>query len=81
MGLLETHLAKIERAYRQKEGLKSYSQIIAAPPPAYHFADPLEAAVMLGELDALARRWGTFGGLLEENLPHPLAELRTMPKV
>jgi predicted acylesterase/phospholipase RssA len=81
MGLLETHLAKIERAYRQKEGLKSYSQLIAAPPPAYHFADPLEAAVMLGELDALARRWGTFGGLLEENLPHPLAELRTMPKV
>ena len=81
MGLLETHLAKIERAYRKKEGLESYADLIAHPPPAYRFVDPVEAAVMLGELDAFAKRWGTFNGLLEENLPHPLAELRTMPRV
>jgi hypothetical protein len=36
---------------------------------------------MLGELDAFARRWGTFGGQLGENVPHPLADLRTMPKI
>jgi len=81
MGLLETHLAKIEKAYAQKEGLKSYAQLIATPPPAYHFVNPVDAAVMLGELDAFARRWGAFGGLLGTNVPHPLAELRTMPKV
>ncbi|HEY2797511.1 MAG TPA: hypothetical protein VGK26_06445 [Thermoanaerobaculia bacterium] len=81
MGLLETHLAKIETAYAQKEGLESYGQLIASPPPAYHFTRPVDAAAMLKELDALAKRWGTFGGLLGENVPHPLAELRTMPKV
>ncbi|HEY4231655.1 MAG TPA: hypothetical protein VGO79_15905, partial [Thermoanaerobaculia bacterium] len=62
-------------------GLKSYEKLIASPPPAYHFVNPLDASAMLGELDALAMRWGTFGGLLEKNLPHPLADLRTMPKV
>jgi predicted acylesterase/phospholipase RssA len=81
MGLLESHLAKIETAYAQKEGLDSYAHLIAHPPPAYPFTRPADAAVMLGELEAFARRWGSFGGLLEENVPHPLADLRTMPKI
>ncbi len=81
MGLLESHLAKIETAYAQKEGLKSYAQLIAHPPPAFPFTRTVDAAVMLGELDAFARRWGSFGGLLGEDVPHPLAELRTMPKI
>ncbi|HEY1250833.1 MAG TPA: hypothetical protein VGH97_06560, partial [Thermoanaerobaculia bacterium] len=80
MGLLETHLAKIQTAYAQKEGLESYEQLIAAP-PAYHFTRPVDAAVMLGELETLAEKWASFGGLLGENVPRPPAELRTMPKV
>src|SRR5262249_21062493 len=81
MGLLETHLAKIETAYAQKEGLRSYRQLIANPPPAYPFTRPADAAVMLDELDTLAQKWATFGGLLGEDVPRPPAELRTMPKV
>src|SRR5262249_33240725 len=73
MGLLETHLAKIQTAYAQKEGLRSYEQLVASPPPAYHFTRPVDAAVMLGELEALAEKWGTFGGLLAQDAPRPPA--------
>lgn len=81
MGLLEGHLARIQAAEAQKEGRHSYAQLLAHPPDAYPFARPADAAAMLGELDVFSRQWAAFDGLLAEDLPRPLAELRTVPKV
>jgi len=80
MGLLEHHVARIERAYAQKEGRRSYAQI-AEHPPSYHFSDPAAARVMLAELDELAAGWARAPGELSSGAPRPAPELRIMPRV
>jgi len=80
MSLFEQHVAKIERAYGQKEGTKSYRQI-EEHPPSYRFPDPAAARAMLAELDELSAEWARTPGALSAGAPKPAPELRIMPRV
>jgi hypothetical protein len=80
MSLLQQHVTKIERAYAQKEGTKSYAQI-EEHPPSYRFPEPAAARAMLAELDELAAGWAVTPGGLSEGAPKPAPELRIMPRV
>lgn len=80
MSLLEQHVARIERAYEQKEGTRTYGQI-ADDPPSYRFADPAASKAMLGELDELAAAWVRTPGALAAGAPKPAPELRIVPRI
>ena len=80
MSLLEQHVARIERAYAEREGIRSYAQI-ADHAPSYRFADPAAARAMLAELDELAVGWARTPGALTAGAPRPAPELRIMPRV
>jgi predicted acylesterase/phospholipase RssA len=80
MSLLEQHVARIERAYAQKEGARTYAQI-AEHPPSYRFPDPAAAGAMLAELDELAAAWARTPGVLAAGAPRPAPELRIVPRV
>ncbi len=80
MSLLEQHVARIERAYVQKEGRSSYAHI-EEHPPSYRFPDPAAARAMLEELDELAAGWARTPGALSAGAPRPAPELRIMPRV
>jgi predicted acylesterase/phospholipase RssA len=80
MGLLEQHVAKIERAFASKEGVHPYADIEKAP-PSYHFYDPSAAADMLARFDQLADAWAAHSGGLSNGAPRPSPELRILPRV
>ncbi|HEX4441338.1 MAG TPA: patatin-like phospholipase family protein [Thermoanaerobaculia bacterium] len=80
MSLLEQNVAKIERAFSQREGTKTYGALEERP-PSYRFADSASARAMLAELDALAAGWAQKPGSFGANAPKPAPELRVMPRV
>jgi hypothetical protein len=80
MRLLEQHVARIERAYAEREGTRTYAEI-AERPPSYRFADPAAARAMLVELDELAAAWARTPGALTAGAPRPAPELRILPRV
>jgi predicted acylesterase/phospholipase RssA len=80
MSLLEQHVARIERAYAQREGARTYAQI-SERPPSYRFPDPAAARAMLAELDEMAAAWARTPGALSAGAPRPAPELRIMPRV
>ncbi len=80
MGLLEQQVARIEKAYAGKEGVRSYDNLEASP-PSYRFEDPEAARVMLDELDRLADAWAEGPQALSRGAPRPAPELRILPRV
>jgi predicted acylesterase/phospholipase RssA len=80
MGLLEQQVARIERAFAGKEGMRSYDDLEASP-PSYRFESPEAARVMLDELDRLAAAWAESPQGLSKGTPRPAPELRILPRV
>jgi len=80
MGLLEQHVARIERAFAGKEGRTTYSDLEKAP-PSYHFYDASAGATMLDQLDQLAAAWAAHPEGLSNGAPRPAPELRILPRV
>jgi len=80
MSLLEQHVARIERAFGEKEGERTYADLEGRP-PSYRFPDPAAARAMLAELDELAAGWSRTPGGLSDGAPRPSPELRVMPRV
>jgi hypothetical protein len=80
IGLLEQQVARIERAFAGKEGVKTYSDLEEAP-PSYHFYDASAATSMLEQLDQLAESWSAHPGGLSNGAPRPSPELRILPRV
>jgi hypothetical protein len=80
MGLLEKQVARIERAYAGKEGVRSYDDLEASP-PSYRFENPAAAGIMLDELDRLADAWAERPEALSKGAPRPAPELRILPRV
>jgi hypothetical protein len=80
MSLLEQQVARIERAYAGKEGLRSYDELEDRP-PSYRFEDPEAAGGMLEALDRLAGAWAEHPDGLTKRAPRPAPELRILPRV
>jgi hypothetical protein len=80
MGLLEQQIARIQRAFAGKEGLRSYDDL-EKDPPSYEFADSAAAGAMLDALDALAASWSRNAPALSARAPRPSPELRILPRV
>jgi len=80
MSLLEQHVSRIERAFGEKEGERTYADLEGRP-PSYRFPDPAAARAMLAELDELAAGWSRTPGGLSDGAPRPSPELRVMPRV